>query len=141
MPITDPATRPISAIDAIDAASAKMLRLAGVTTTAQLLERGATKTARLQLASDTGIGLQLIIDWVHRADLMRVPGVDGGAADVLRRAEVASVVDLARADAARLYARCSVVCRREEVPWPEPGRDAVVAWVAHAGTLDPIVQY
>ena len=59
-----------------------------------LLVRGSTVEGRAELAKKTRISSNRLMNWVHRADLMRITGVDDDYARVLARAGVTSIVDL-----------------------------------------------
>ena len=64
----------IDAIEGIGHKYATKLRKARVRTTEALLKLGATKRGRKQLADATGIPDRQILEWVNRADLMRIKG-------------------------------------------------------------------
>src|SRR5512135_2645582 len=68
----------------------------GITTTDDLLERGAQPAGRAALAEATGISPSLILEWVNHADLFRIRGVAGQYADLLEEAGVDTVVELSR---------------------------------------------
>ncbi len=65
----------IDAIEGIGHKYATKLRKARVRTTEALLKHGAIKRGRKQLAEATGIPERQILEWVNRADLMRIKGV------------------------------------------------------------------
>jgi len=60
-------------IEGIGEKYAQKLKEVGIATTEQLLEVGATKKGRDQLAEKTGISPKLILEWVNLADLFRGP--------------------------------------------------------------------
>ena len=70
------------------------LHKAGIRGLGTLLVKGSTVQGRSELAKETRISVNRIINWVHRADLMRVKGIDDDYARVLARAGVTSIVDL-----------------------------------------------
>src|SRR5260370_39217780 len=59
----------------IPAAEAQKLKAAGVTTTFQLLERGADPKRRRQLALKAKVPDKTLSDWAQLADIMRIKGV------------------------------------------------------------------
>ena len=65
----------IKEIIGIDTGAVERLHEVGVSTLEQLLEQGATSTARMHLADQTGLDDASVKQWVHQADLMRVKGV------------------------------------------------------------------
>ncbi len=73
-----------------------------MTTEEGLLNAGATKKGRAEIAEKTGISEKLILGWVNRADLSRIKGVGGQYADLLEEAGVDTVPELAQRNAANL---------------------------------------
>ena len=64
----------IAEIEGIGPANAEKLTAAGVKSTEDLLNAGADASGRRQLAQTTGIDDKQLLEWVHDADLMRIPG-------------------------------------------------------------------
>jgi predicted flap endonuclease-1-like 5' DNA nuclease len=89
-------------LQGISPAQMKKLNKAGIDGLVPLLKRGSTPQGRVELAQKTRISLGRITNWVHRADLMRVKGIDDDYARVLARAGVVSVVDLSTRNPHRL---------------------------------------
>ena len=87
----------IEEIEGIGPAYGAKLTAAGVTTTEQLLERGASRKGRTELAGTTGITDTLILEWVNHADLMRIKGVGSEYSDLLEAAGVDSPAEIGRA--------------------------------------------
>ena len=73
----------IKTIEGVGEVYAKKLALAGITTTASLLEKGHTVSQRQKLAEQTGIDKKMILQWVQFADLLRVKGIGTEFADLL----------------------------------------------------------
>ena len=96
----------IDAIEGIGHKYATKLRKARVRTTEALLKLGATKRGRRQLADTTGIPERQILEWVNRADLMRIKGVGEEYSDLLEASGVDTVKELRRRNAARTCSRC-----------------------------------
>ena len=84
----------IDAIEGIGPRNATKLRKAGVRTTEALLKTAASKKGRRELAAGSGIGEKSILEWVNRADLMRVKGVGEEYSDLLEAAGVDTVKEL-----------------------------------------------
>lgn len=60
-----------------------------------LLKKGATPKGRAELQSDSGIDGKLILDWVNRADLLRIKGIGSEFSDLLVKAGIHTVDKLA----------------------------------------------
>lgn len=123
----------IEQIPSIVPAYATMLAEVGVTTTEQLLDRGADRSGRRRLSAQTGIGVTLITRWVQQADLLRIGGLDGADVDWLISAGIESVQRLGRCRADRLHQLC--VDLRD----PPPDATEIRRWVGMASQLDPVV--
>ncbi len=62
---------------------AAKLKEQGVSSKKALLEKGATRKGRADLAEKSGISERLILAWVNKADLFRIKGIGTlGAHDV-----------------------------------------------------------
>ena len=131
----------IDAIEGIGHKYATKLRKARVRTTEALLKLGATKRGRKQLAETTGIPERQILEWVNRADLMRIKGVgDADAtAELLEGAGVDTVKELRRRNAANLLTAMIEINRKKDLVRRLPTEAMVQRWVDHAKDLDPIV--
>nr|AGC71727.1 conserved hypothetical protein [uncultured bacterium A1Q1_fos_504] len=75
-------------IEGIGPVIAGKLQAAGINTTDELLERGATPAGREAIAAQTGWSTKQVLEWVNRADLMRVRGVGSEFSDLLEQAGV-----------------------------------------------------
>lgn len=92
-------------IEGIGPKYAEILNEAGITTTAELLERTLTKHNREKLAEQTGIPEKKILTWMNHADLFRIKGVAGQFAELLEASGVDSVKELKHRVAANLHAK------------------------------------
>ena len=80
----------IDEVEGIGPAYAERLAAAGVKTTDDLLEAGASAGGRDKLEAASGISGKLILEWVNHVDLMRLKGVGSEYADLLEAAGVDS---------------------------------------------------
>jgi hypothetical protein len=103
----------------------------GVGSLDDLLVRGSTTEGRAELARRTRISSQRLLNWVHRADLMRLRGVDDDYARVLTRAGVTSVVDLSTRNPTKLAAEVEVAAAIEGVK-RTPRHASLQKWVEQA---------
>jgi predicted flap endonuclease-1-like 5' DNA nuclease len=129
----------IDAIEGIGHKYATKLRKARVRTTEALLKLGATKRGRRQLAEVTGIPERQILEWVNRADLMRIKGVGEEYSDLLEASGVDTVKELRRRNAANLLTAMVEINRKKDLVRRLPTEAMVQRWVDHAKDLDPIV--
>jgi predicted flap endonuclease-1-like 5' DNA nuclease len=129
----------IDAIEGMGHKYATKLRKARVRTTEALLKLGATKRGRRQLAEVTGIPERQILEWVNRADLMRIKGVGEEYSDLLEASGVDTVKELRRRNAANLLTAMVEINRKKDLVRRLPTEAMVQRWVDHAKDLDPIV--
>jgi len=120
---------------------AEKLRAAGIRTVEALLRAGATSEGRKELAERTGIGDEYILDWVNRADLMRVRGVGEEYSDLLEKAGVDTVVELAQRNPVNLHKKLLEVNAEKRLVRRPPNQGMVARWVEHAKVLPRVVSY
>jgi predicted flap endonuclease-1-like 5' DNA nuclease len=128
-------------IEGIGPVYAEKLRAAGISTVEALLRAGATPEGRKELAERTRIGDEYILDWVNRADLMRVRGVGEEYSDLLEKAGVDTVIELAQRNADNLYKKLLQVNAEKRLVRRLPNRGMVTRWVEHAKVLPRVVSY
>lgn len=122
-------------IPAIPDAFVGQLAGAGVTTSPQLLLRGAYPADRAQLAADSGLSADEILHWMYQVDLERVHGIGWSRAAWLRDIDVTTVPDLASRDSAMLYPLVEAnFAQRRMQP---PARTEVASWISAAKTHEP----
>lgn len=131
----------IADIEGIGSVFAEKLAEVGVKHVETLLERGASRKGRDELAEATGISDALILKWVNRADLDRVDGIGSEFADLLEAAGVDSVPELAQRNAANLAAKLVEVNVEKNLVRQVPSESQVAKWVEHAGTLPKVVTH
>lgn len=137
----------IEAIEGIGPANGKKLRAAGIRSCEALLKRGGDKKGRKALAESSGIGEGPILEWVNRADLMRVRGVGSEYSDLLEQAGVDTVKELRNRNAENLAAKmvevndAAIKKTKKSIVRRTPALSEVERWVAHAKTLDPAVSH
>jgi predicted RecB family nuclease len=131
----------IDTIEGLGHRQATRLRKAKVRTTEALLKSAATRAGRKQLAGATGLGERQILEWVNRADLMRVKGVGEEYSDLLESAGVDTIKELRRRNPRNLLSTMIEVNNKKRLVRRLPTEVMVTRWVDHAKTLDPIVKY
>ena len=132
----------IADIEGIGPAWAKKLGDAGVRTTDALLKNAGTRKARQALADKTGLATTQILEWVNRADLYRIKGVGSEYSDLLERAGVDTVVELANRNAANLAkAIKELVGTGTRIVRRIPSDREIASWITQAKKLPRAVEY
>jgi predicted flap endonuclease-1-like 5' DNA nuclease len=128
-------------IEGVGTKYAGQLRAAGILTDADLLEKGATRKGRAELADASGIPDRLILEWVNHADLMRIKGVGPEYADLLEEVGVDTVPELARRDPAHLHQAIVTRQLEHELVRRPPTEGMVADWVSEAKLLGRVIEY
>lgn len=131
----------IDTIEGIGHKQATSLRKARIRTVEALLKKGSTRKGRRDIASATGISEKLILEWVNRADLMRVRGVGQEYSDLLEAAGVDTVKELRRRNPANLLDAMIELNTKKLLVRRLPTDAMVQRWVEHASELDTVVTY
>jgi len=131
----------IADIEGIGPAYAEKLKAAGVKTVEGLLEKGASRKGRKDMAEKTGISEKLILEWVNLADLFRIKGIGEEYSDLLEEAGVDTVAELAQRKADNLHAKLEEVNSAKKLVRRTPTLDAVKDWVEQAKKLPRMVEY
>jgi len=128
-------------IEGIGPVYAAKLREVGIRTTNKLLKKGATPEGRKEISETSGIGHELILEWVNLADLYRVKGVGSEYSDLLEEAGVDTVVELSKRVAEHLHARMLEINQAKNLVNKMPGIKQVDKWIQQAKQLPRVVTY
>lgn len=131
----------IIAIEGIGEVYAKKLRAIGIKNVESLLQKGASKRGRDEIAREAGIDEQRILAWVNRADLYRVKGIGSEYSDLLEAAGVDTVVELSKRRPDNLTEKMVDVNIEKRLVRRIPTQQMVEGWIAEAKTLPRIVNY
>ena len=132
----------IEEVEGIGPAYAAKLSTAGVDSTDELLERGASPAGRKSLEGATGISHALILEWVTHVDLMRIKGVGSEYSDLLEAAGVDSPAELAQRNAANLAQTFQEVdAARPNIVRRVPSEKEIQGWIDESKTLKKVVQH
>ena len=132
----------IEEVEGIGAVYAEKLGAAGVSSTDDLLEKGAKPGGRDALAEATGISGTLILEWVNHVDLMRINGVGSEYSDLLEAAGVDSPAELARRNAANLATTVQeVVAARPDIVRRIPSENELQGWIDQSKDLPKVVEH
>jgi len=130
----------IDELSGISVASARSLRRSRVRTTEALLKRGRTRRGRRQLAEETGLTERQILQWVNRADLMRIRGIGGEYADLLEASGVDTVKELRRRNATSLTNKMMQVNDDRKLVRRLPTEGMVARWIDLAAKTEPLIK-
>lgn len=138
-----PAHRPIKVevIEGIGPIYAAKLAEAGVITTEDLLNVAGSRKGRKDLAEQTGLSGKLVLKWVNRADLMRVPGVGEEYSDLLEQAGVDTVKELRNRNPENLYQKLLEINEEKNLVRRAPHQSEVEAWIQAAKELETRISY
>lgn len=137
----------IETIEGIGKANGNRLRKAGIRSCEALLKLCCDKRGRKQVSEQTGIGEGPILEWVNRADLMRIRGVGSEYSDLLESTGVDTVKELRRRKPANLTAAmveandAHIKKTKKSIVRRTPAESEVTRWVEHAKSLDPVVTH
>ena len=131
----------IQTIEGIGPSYAEKLERVGCSSVEKLLQAGATRRGRANLAEETGLSETLLLKWVNMADLRRIRGVGGEFAELLEGAGVDTVKELRHRNAESLVARMAEVNREKRLTRAVPGVKSVTGWIEQAQALPPIIEH
>ncbi len=131
----------ISEIEGIGETYAAKLVEHGISTVEKLLEAGASKSGRESLAAQSGLTEKQLLEWVNRADLMRIKGIGSEFSDLLEAAGVDSVPELAQRVPANLAAKLAEVNEAKSLTRRVPTEAEVSDWVDQAKALPKVVTH
>ncbi len=120
---------------------AAKLKEAGLSNSDQLLTAANTPAARKALAGQTGAEVGLILEMANRADLARVKGIGQVFSDLLEKAGVDTVKELATRRPDNLYAKIQEVNASLQLAQRAPTQKEVEDWVSQAKALPAILEY
>jgi predicted flap endonuclease-1-like 5' DNA nuclease len=128
-------------VEGIGVVYARKLRQAGIATSENLLEKGATPAGRERIAKDTGISSVRILRWVNHVDLFRIKGIESQFAELLEAAGVDTVPELSQRNPANLLAALAEVNQKKHLVRRLPSQDQVAGWIEQAKKLPRVVTY
>ena len=130
----------ITDIDGLSAQHVDRLRSIGIRTSDDLLGYGANKRGRKKLSQVTRIGDKRVLEWIKRADLLRVPGIHVRYSDLLDAAGIESVKDLRRRNPRKLHAELNELNEQRSLVTRLPNEDQVGEWVSAAKSLPNVLK-
>ncbi len=131
----------LTEIEGLGPDDARVLVAAGVRTIDGLLETAGSAAGRRSLARLSGIDTGTLLEWVNRADLMRIHGVGSEYSDLLETAGVDSVKELGTRKPVNLQRRMAEINDQDQLVRRAPSLAEVERWVAEAKTLPVVVTH
>jgi predicted flap endonuclease-1-like 5' DNA nuclease len=131
----------IASIEGVGQVHTKTLSLAGIKSTQALLKVAATAKGRKELEEKTKIAHKQLLDWVNRADLMRIKGIGEEYSDLLEKAGVDTVVELATRNADNLLEKVIEINKGKKLVRKLPALSMIADWIKQAKKLPRIVEY
>lgn len=128
-------------IEGIGEKYADCLAQAGIGSTGTLLERGATRSGREEIAHSAGVTGHQVLEWVNRADLFRIDGVGEEYSDLLEVSGVDSVPELAQRNADHLHEKMAEVNESKNLVRRIPNLTEIRSWISQAKKLPRKVQH
>jgi predicted flap endonuclease-1-like 5' DNA nuclease len=128
-------------IESIGNVYSKKLKTAGISSLNKLLKTGANKKGRMQIASESGISENKILEWVKRADLSRIKGISTQYADLLEYTGVDSIPELAQRNPDKLFLMMTKVNKEKQIVRKLPSVSQVKNWISQANALPRVITH
>lgn len=107
----------------------------------QFLDASKTPAQRKSLAEQVGLTPQELLKLANSADLSRIKGVGSAFSDLLEKAGVDTVKELAMRRADNLHTKISEINTAENIVKQPPSTSQVEAWVTEAKLLPRGLEY
>lgn len=136
------ASHAVEEIQGIGKALGKRLRALGIETTHGLLQHCRTSSGRSTVREQVDVEQSQVENWTTQADLMRIGGMSGDAAEIIAAAGLSTLPKFCQAEAASLAAQLPAInAERSLVPTDAlPDEAAIQAWQRDGRRLDPVVE-
>jgi len=128
-------------VEGIGPKYADKLKKAGIATTDSLLKKGATPAGRQEIVKASGISHELILKWVNFVDLYRIKGVGSEFSELLEKAGVDTVVELAKRVPEHLVEKMTEINKSKKLVRRLPTLKEAKDWVAQAKKLPRVIKY
>lgn len=131
----------IEDIEGIGPVYGAKLKEIGITTTEKLLDAGATKKGRAEIAEKSGISEALILTWTNHADLFRIKGIASQFAELLEAAGVDTVKEFKHRVPENLHAKLEEVNEKKKLTRRVPSVSELSDMIEQAKKLEPKMTY
>lgn len=134
-------SKPITSIEGIGPVNEEKLSKAGIKTVEALLEKGASKKGRKEIAELSGIDEHKVLTFVNMADLFRINGVASQFAELLKATGVDTVKELRNRNAENLHQALTVTNDEKKLTRVVPALSQIEKFIEEAKALKPLVTY
>lgn len=134
-------TYKVSEIEGIGDVTAENLAKAGINTTDDLLKQCCSKKGRISAAETTGCSEGQILKWTNMADLMRITGIGGEFAELLKAAGVDTVKEFRNRNAENLAAAMKATNDEKKLTRTVPSSTMIQKWIDQAKTMEPLITH
>ena len=117
------------------------LREAGINNSDQLLDATKTPKQRQALAKQVGASARDILELANRSDLARVKGIGSAYSNLLEKAGVDTVKELATRRPENLHKKILEINEQENLVKQPPNLAQVESWVEEAKQLPKVLEY
>lgn len=114
---------------------------ANISTTDALLKECGTKSGRKAVAEKSGFTESQLLDWTNMADMMRINGVGGQFAELLKGTGVDTVKELATRNPENLTAAIEKLNAEKHLAKTQPSLSMVTKWIEEAKTMTPAISH
>ena len=119
----------------------KKLKESGINGSDRLLEACKTPKQRQALAKQLGIPARDLLELANRADLARVKGIGSAYSNLLEKAGVDTVKELATRRPDNLHRKILEINEKEQWVKQPPTLTQVESWVEQAKQLPKVLEY
>lgn len=134
-------TTPVKELKGATETILEVFKAKGIKDNDQLVAAAATPNQRKALASECGCTARDILELANRADLARIKGVSAIYSDLLERAGVDTVKELATRRPDNLQAKMAETNESLKLAARAPTQAQVEDWVAQAKELPKLLTY
>jgi predicted flap endonuclease-1-like 5' DNA nuclease len=134
-------TYPLTKIDGLTPAAADKLKAIGIRSTARFLEAAMNLKGRKAIAAKTGLPESQLLEWVNRADCLRVKGMGSATTGLLNAAGVTTVRELMHRNPDRLAQAMAEANARLKLARINPSAKAVGQLIERARKLPIKISY
>ena len=131
----------ISEIEGVGPAYAEKFATVGIKTTEDLLEKCCDAKGRATAAEATGFSESQVLKFTNMADLMRISGVAGQYAELMKASGVDTIKELRTRNAANLAESMTKVNDEKKLSKGSVTESTVQKWIDQAKEMEPMITH